>query len=268
MNMATKYGKSMSDLLDILEILKKENIDVRKICVYRKGTKEIVQLKDIEQFGIDINKVINKYNLDSEYPIGSKIHNLRRAYVGNGTSAFSEEDRKRAEDIGVLNRKTNLEECAEILEILKREGWDLRKIRIGEMKKGVFKKYLLKEIKQEGFDVLEIINKYNLNPNFPIGDTISDLRSEKKSGVANNVQNKINKLGSLSHKGEIEEAINIFEILKMEGVDVRKIAVNKDFIIDGKRKTRATTLDDIKQFGINMNYILTKYNNYVILIPL
>ena len=123
--------KSFGYLLNVLEILKDEGIDIRKIKVsisIGDGKTRFVTLSDIEQKGIDMQAIIKKYDLNKDYYIGLKIHHLREACSGRGTCRITEEEKKMAQLMGILTKKRRAEEFLEILEVLKKENVDLSKM--------------------------------------------------------------------------------------------------------------------------------------------
>lgn len=265
--MKTESKKSLAYFLKILTLLKSEGVDVRKIHIYVDGKRQITRLKDIKQEGIDVNAIIEKYDLDGEYRLGRKLHDLRQAYAGSGTCVLSEEGRKEAETLGVVTKFFVVEDVIEVLKILKFEGVDIRKINLDKNAKTERRSIVLRDISQVGIDIDAIIKKYNLDPNYPIGHRIRDLR-QAYTGSMSCVITEENKkdaeeLGILERKDRIEEVLDILEILQSEGVDVRRISVAKH--IDGK--TIPTILADLRQDDVNMRGIIEKHKldkNFII----
>ena len=98
--------RAIEECLDILEILKEEKINVRTIPVVKRvnGKDKYVNLGQLEEYGFVIDPILEKYNLDREYPIGAKITNLRQAYRGVRCS-ITDEEKKRAEVLGIVRIK-------------------------------------------------------------------------------------------------------------------------------------------------------------------
>ena len=66
-----------------------------------------------------------------------------------------------------MARESNNYELQTILKILKENGIDINRIPVRNGKDNEYIK--LKDITQTGIDILEIIDKNNLNPNYEIG---------------------------------------------------------------------------------------------------
>ena len=251
--------KSVAYLLNVLNVLKDEGIDIRSINIYKERSKERLLLKDIKQPGIDINEIIEKHGLDGEFSIGSRIHNMRNAYRGQGNWTISEEDKKEVERLGMIYKKSGIEELVEVLNILKNEGVDITLVPVdSEGKKK--KKFLLKDIQQYGVNIDEIIEKYNLNGEYPIGRKLNSLRvrynGHNNMNMTEEQKRQIEEWGLLQTKNSIEIALDLLELLQSKGVDVRKINVSK--LENGK--LRSTVLKDINQYGVNIDEIIEMYN--------
>ena len=252
--------KSFGYLLNVLEILKDEGIDIRKIKVsisIGDGKTRFVTLSDIEQKGIDMQAIIKKYDLNKDYYIGLKIHHLREACSGRGTCRITEEEKKMAQLMGILTKKRRAEEFLEILEVLKKENVDLSKMITLRYKDDKRVRFKLKEIKQYGINIEEIIEKNNLDENFSIDKAIKKIRKSdfEKNGVTKSQKEKAKELGILDNKRGYVDTIEVLELLKSEGVDVRMIRVAKN--VNGVKSN--TVLREIKQYGIDIEKIMKKY---------
>jgi len=96
---------TISKTLDILEKLYHEGVNIYKIKQMKKCEGKLVSttIEDIEQDGIDIDRIIDKYKLDKDFKIGSRITKLRQAYAGKSANHITEEEKRRAEKIGAVN---------------------------------------------------------------------------------------------------------------------------------------------------------------------
>lgn len=253
----TSAGKT----LEILSILSLEGIDVRKIPmqITKDNKSEDVLLKDIEDSKINVDEIIKKYKLDENYPLGKKIHDLRNAYRGIGTTVMTNEDKKLAEDLGVISKRLVIEDLLETLKTLENEGIDIKLIPVTTVVNGEIRKTLLEDLRQEGIDIDEIIKKYNFSGKYPIGSRISLIRNKynagKKDGMPDALKNQAEKLGITEKKSSIEKSLEILELLQSAGVEVRKIGVAK--VVEGKNMP--TVLSDIKQEKIDIDEVIKKY---------
>ena len=124
--------------------------------------------------------------------------------------------------------KTKREYAIEALEILKQEGVDITKIAPRRSFKGVKRYILLKEVRCDRID--EIIKKYDLDPNLPLGSQIYIMRTKIDSmsfadqirimnlGVKKSNVNLGNSSGE-NFRNQIHETLFILEALRKEGVD-------------------------------------------------
>lgn len=258
MELGLIYENTIERTLDILEILKKEGIDISKITL-NKGEGDIL-LKELEHQGIDIMPIIEKYKLNPEYPIGESIRKVRLGYRRKRYT-MTDKARKKAETLGILSKKTSITELIEILEILKKEGIDVRKISFSKKVNGKSEPVKLSDIKYVGVDINEVIKKYSLNPNYLIGSKLHALWASYNSVgncvISEEEKKKVDELGILKieekRRGRMDESIEILKILQKEGVDIRKIPLKND---DNKS---IVCIEDIKQKGININEIIKKY---------
>ena len=257
---------TIQETLEILEILKNEGIDVTKI--QRRKKKENgkgrrgTYLYEIEDKNIE--EIIKKYNFDPEFPIGMKIDHMIWTYRGKTTGKISEADLKRIKSLGFKKElKSAIQETLEILEILKNEGIDVTKIqqRIIDGKKS--RSTYLYEIKDDNIE--NIIKKYNLDKNYPIGHSIFYLLGsyrgyEKSPSITNEEKERVKKLGLYTEKpSAIEETLSLLEKLDKAGINVANIKMA--ITINGKTRRRvlheveANSIEEIiKELGIDRSY--------------
>ena len=171
---------AISKTLEICKILKESGVDLSKIQITKtiNGKSKNILLKEIEQEGIDIEKIIEKKGLDEEFEFGQKIIVLRRACNGKGNCKITEEEKRLAEELGLieLDKKSAVAETLEICKILKESGVDLSKIQITKTINGKQQNILLKEIEQEEIDIEKIIEEKGLDGEFKFGQRINALR--------------------------------------------------------------------------------------------
>lgn len=163
---------AIEETLDILELLKEEGIDITKIksykCKWENGNKRCIYLHEIQVKNIEA--IIKKLRLNRNFPIGMRLYNLKRAYKGKNYYKITEESKRRIEGMGLIKKEEREEEINQILNILKElkeEGIDINNI---SRKKVVGNKKEYKclfDIKADNIE--QIMNKYQLNGDYPIG---------------------------------------------------------------------------------------------------
>ena len=157
--------------------------------------------------------------------------------------------------------KTKREYAIEALEILKREGFDITKIAPRRSFKGIKRYIVLKEVR---FDrINEIIKKYDLDPNLPLGSQIYIMRTKIDSmsfidqirimnlGIKKSDINLGNSSGE-NFRNQIHETLFILECLRKEGIDTAFIPQT----VNGntshlKDIDSPETLEIIKRLGLN-----------------
>ena len=223
----------ISQTIKIAKILLENGVDINKIKMStRKGNnRKFTLLKDIKQDGVDIQRIIEENELDGNFPYGKKVGQLRNAYKGIGTCAITEEERKEVEKLGLIpeDSKSMTAQTIGIAKILSDNGVDIGAIQLAKYvgKKRVFT--ALKEIKQEGIDILKIIEENGLNGDFPLGRNITTLRGCYKGygniKIADNEKKEIEKLGIVPKetKSIVAQTIEISRILSNNGIDLNTL---------------------------------------------
>ena len=87
----TEVGK----ILHVVEILVNEGVDFSKIELYKDG--QLIKLKEIQQEGIDIQKIIDDNKLDGEYNLGERIQVLLSIY------SITDEQKEKVNQLGLTN---------------------------------------------------------------------------------------------------------------------------------------------------------------------
>ena len=257
---------AIAETLEIVKLLSENGVDITLIqTTTRKNGKKIgTVLRDIEQNGINIEKIISENNLDSNFPIGQRVKLLRSAYKGNGNCKITEQEKEEAKKLGIIPEETKsaIAETLEIVKILKEAGVNIDELRPTKtiQRKTTF--ILLKDVKQDGIDIEDIIRKNNLDGNFALGKRIANTRNAY-NGIGTYViteeeKEEAKRLGIITEQGPsmVQETIAIVKILKREGVDLSQI----QFRYRRKGKEYFPTLNDIKQEGIDIQKIIDENN--------
>ena len=273
---------SIAEVLKIACILKDAGVDLGKIkdSVYSGGKRSFTLLKEIKQEGIDINKIIEENGLDGNFKYGRRLQRMKNAYTGTEARPITGEEIELAKQLGLIEKD---EKIIKIARILKAEGVELSIIPIQPKIDGKQHSIILKEIKQEGIDINEIIEKHGLDGNFKYGEKVKYLKRKYKdkniSELSEEERELIDILGlfkkdvsiDVKKQGDKEnvkkrkrarrkntvtgETLKIAKILKEEGIMFNQIQLQ----VSENGKIRFITLKEIKQEGIDINKIIEKH---------
>lgn len=105
--LARSEKRVVARTLEIAEILYNNGIDFSKLKRSRKvnGKDVFIQLSDIKQDGIDIERIIEENGLDGNLKIGDSIRKLRLVYNGKTNITMTEEEKRKAEELGLIPRQ-------------------------------------------------------------------------------------------------------------------------------------------------------------------
>lgn len=251
-----------SDTLKVARILSANGVDLTKIKLSKvvDGKQQYILLGEIKQEGIDIGKIIEENNLDSEFPYGKRIEALRSAYRGKHEYAITEIEKREAEELKLVSieNKSAVAETLEIANILQESKVDLSKIqlsrRIGEKNVPI----LLGEIEQKGIDIGRIIEEHGLDRDFPYGSRIIYLREIykgiRKYSMTESEAEETLRLGLIQEesKSAISELLEVASILQANGVDLGKVKIHRK----ANGKAILILLGEIKQDGIDIGKII------------
>ena len=128
-----------------------------------------------------MNSIIENNKLDGKYPIGTAIVIIRNAYNGTNNLVLTEDEKRKIDELGIAEKMNDIEEVIKVLEILKKEGVNVGKLRISKIiESGKAEFFNLAQISENQVDIKEIMEKYNLDPQYAIGRKISYLRGAYK----------------------------------------------------------------------------------------
>lgn len=242
--------------LRIVRILKEYGVNFKNIQLQKNG--KYIKTKNISQEGVDIDKIIADNSLDGEFELGKAIFAVRTAYRGMSTYAITNEEKKIAEELGLINlseRETSIAEMLRIVKILQENGVDLKQI--PKMKKG---RYLtLADIEQDGIDIKKIAMENDLDLNFPyakkITAAIGAYNGTNTYAITEEEREEIERLGLISleeKESAIEEGLRVAQILKNNGVNLKKV--------QKAHKGKYIKLSQINQPGIDIEKIARENN--------
>ena len=235
------------ECLDILQILQIEGFDVSKIRPQiRTGTdgKRCIQLIDVQQKGLDIHKVIEKYQLNPSFPLGSNLLRIRSKYNQGRLSSSDEIDALKLEVIS-CKRKTKGRELLDILYVLQHEGIDINTMQVTKSENGKSRFIRIQDIQQPNIDIGGIIKKYQLDGNYAIGRSISNAIStyygKNAIKMTKDEMQELKNLLPFLRRSRIEVILDVLEYLNRKGYEVAKIRAQ----IGGAGKQKYTKLSDL-----------------------
>ena len=253
-----KSDKKYVELIEICKILANNGIDLKKIRITKKVDKKIeyLSLKEIEQNGIDINKIIEENNLDGNYPLSKLIREIRAMYNGSSYCKVSVSLLEEAEEIGIIKNESVIQEGIRICKILSENGVRFKKLQISNNKEGKNSFILLKEIKQEGIDINRIIEENNLNPDYDIGKKIDDIRKvytgARRGSMTNEEKQTAEKIEIVKKESLSQETIRYCRTLIKNNIDINHIPLYTKI---GDEEKKWTVLGDFKKYGVDIDKI-------------
>lgn len=217
-----------------------------------------VTLKDIKQKGIDTEKIIKKHSLDPDFPIGKYMQTMSEMNRGRRTNRMTNEQLMEAEDLGFIQpRYSSIDGLIDICKKLTNEGVNVSKIKISKI---VDKKpclITLKEIEIKDFDINEFIKKYNLEEDFPFGQTVHNLRSMYTGTTSSELSDSqllaAEKYKIVSRVSKARELLDIAELLYKNGVILQKLRTKVPI---EKDKYRFLTLGELRYAGVDIQSII------------
>lgn len=261
---------NITKTLKIAEILEANGVVISKIKLtkYVNGKQKTILLKEIEQEGIDINKIIEKNGLDGNFNFARGINVIRGAYNYKNSYKLTQQQREQAERLGILivekkPKERSVVETIKVARILKENGVDLTRIPLSKRINGYVVGTLLKNIQQDGIDMDKIIRENNLNGEMNWGGRVTRLRllyneTARYYKMTDEERKEIKELGLLETKKEdskersIKETIKIIKILSENGVDFKRIKLSRRI----KENTKYILLKEIQQEGIDIDKII------------
>lgn len=166
----------IKEFLRICHVLILEGYKINKIpsSITQDKKTETITLAQISQEGFNIGEVIEKHGLDANYPFGYMKRIVCQTYKGQNDYALDEEDRRKIEEYGILEKVEKLKankitEFLHVCKILENYGVDLSKIPQVLTENGKKRRAELRDIKQENIDISKIIEDNGLDPYYQIG---------------------------------------------------------------------------------------------------
>jgi len=169
--------------LKIAEVLNSNGVKLNVLIISKKDRPLL--LSEIEQDGVDIQKIIEENELDGTFAFGSNVINLRKIYKGtrgkNRKRELTKDEIELAKDLGlIIETETAVSKVFRIAQILKNNGVNLQRLDISKKiilegrKKQLY--LLLSELEQEGVDIKKIIEENGLDGNIEFGNLVHYLR--------------------------------------------------------------------------------------------
>lgn len=246
------YNK-IQKLFYVCQVLKERGVDISRLPT-QKNNKKLL-LKNIEQYGIDIQDIIKESGLEPHYPIGTEITNFRMMY-----DKLTKEEKRIGKELGLLREDKNkmmLLDTLRIATILKQNGVKFEELQTN-------KRTLLGACEQQGIDFKKILEENGLDPSFEFGKgramLVKAYQGSKYEALLTDAQKaQIKDLGLASppkKEEPIEIALKLLEKLKSAGVDVLKIPSRRR----ENGTSRYNLLCDIKLEGVDLDSIIAQLN--------
>lgn len=89
--------------LRVMKILKENGVNLKNIQMIEKG--KFTLLSEIQQEGINIEKIIENNDLKRDFQYGMRLMELKETYKGRTKCKITEEERRMAEELGLINSK-------------------------------------------------------------------------------------------------------------------------------------------------------------------
>ena len=255
----------IQEFIEIAEKLKNEGIEVKNLSQGKNvGNKKILYtLQDLVYKGEISQGVLEKTGLTGKYKLGYYLGVAKSAYYGNNDFAITDEERRKLEELGIVNlgiKKTVIAEFIEIIEKLKNEGIEVENLSQGRIVDNNNVPYTLQDLVEKGEIPEETIAKLGLDITYKIGHYIRVAKKAYKGIGSNPITDKEKrkleelKIVNLEEKTVIQEFIEIAEKLKNEGIEVENLSQGR--IVGSKRITY--TLQDLVEKGEISEEIIEK----------
>ena len=268
--MKNKEERTFAKTLRIAEVLRNNGVVLSELQLTKKinGKRRPLLLSELEQEGVDIQKIIEDNGLNGTFEYGYNVLVIRPAYNGTSKRKITDEERKKAEELGIVGKKKKslIQKTLEVARVLKANGVDLGKIQLTKKEDEETRFLLLSEIEQEGVDIPKIIEENGLDGNFKWGGNVRELRNAYKgtsrtdisqdeieeAELLNLIRTKPSRQIKLKKESATAKLLRIAEVLWENGVDFSKIQFSRN--IDGKQTY--LLLSEIEQDGIDMQTII------------
>ncbi len=251
----------LAKFVEIAEILYAEGVEIGKLRMYKErkinDNKVSMTLNDHISRGNISAEILQKYNLDGEYPIGYYMDLARRAYNGTSRNSISKAEKEKLEKMEIVKEESQMQKFIRIAKALK-----TRKVNVGELQQsmvveGKQVKTTLKLLVEKGCISQNIIDELELDEEYQIGHYINSARqaylglnTEKQIRISPEERDELENLEIFKkeeQKSKVAELIDILNILK-DDAKINIQGIQQNIRKDGKRVY--TTLTDLIQQGI------------------
>ena len=257
------------ELILLCEEIKQQGFSFENFeCTYKKnGKQEYKTIMDIknEFQDLDINKIREKFGIEGDYKIGSKISELKRE---RNIKKLKKSQKERIEKLGIYGDKykKDFEDFINICDTLVRNGIQLNRFNYCYVEKG---KTIYKTVR----DIINECSYININEldesidlDYEIGYKRKKLL-EKMDSLSDEDREIIQSLKIFDKRTSVQELICVCKSLTKQGYTFSNFKIAKSIRIDGKDKRIYTSLNDlkieypfldieavIKETGVNYDY--------------
>lgn len=95
--------------IEVARILASNGVDLRRVKYSKSvnGKTIFLSLREIEQEGIDIGKIIEENGLEGDFPYGKRVSRVIQMYRGTVKTPITESEREEIEQIGLVKLRVS-----------------------------------------------------------------------------------------------------------------------------------------------------------------
>ena len=180
-----KGRKVIAKMLHVAKILNDNGVNLRAVELSKTvdGHRIFTRISHIRQTGIDIDKIILDNGLDPNFNYGLKTRFIRNLCKYGTPDQVTEEEKKKFQELGVLEKEFAAEETLRVAKILHDNKLDIQKVPLHIVKNKKPQPIKLGEVKQEGIDMEKIISENNLDKDFKLGKRLNSIRQAYRGKI-------------------------------------------------------------------------------------
>lgn len=208
-----KEKTAVKETIKLIKRLESYGIDINNVSLrpLKEGHQTSMILSDLDLTSEQLQEIVDEFELDEDFPLGNRIINIKQAYQGKGRVAINDEDRKKIEEIGLVNPKKQqgLQDINEtrikMFQVLKDAGIDVGTLSTTYRKNGKQKNMILGMLGLNDETLEKIAEEFGVDESFSIGSWKIGLKKAYKDGKLTDEQ-----------KGQVEELEIISELDKLD----------------------------------------------------
>ena len=231
--------------LEILAELGKRGINTITLPTFKKEFTPVT-LGDLNIENID--EILEKLGVESEFPIGKGISKVCRMYSDKSyqrNDKLSDEERKQIEEYASARQKeknkTAVKETIKLIERLSAYGVDINTVSLRPIKDGEQTTTILSDLPLNEDELESIKAEFEIDDDFPLGNRIINIRQayKEKNRIALTPEDRegLERVGLVDErktgiKDKNDKRIEMFSMLSALGIDVASF--NATYSLNGK----------------------------------